>query len=271
MSLQLLFDITQYFAEGPNVRFQFGRNTAAENGSGERKGRHWDGIVDDPVSNLTERIELFRDVKGLGDTDVSNKCSWQRYSKNSPILHKDDLTSDIFFIVEGAVTARSYSAEGKEVSYIDIDQGGLFGEFSAIDGKPRSASVETTKDAVIARMTSAQFRSLITEHPHLGLKIAELLVSKTRSLTQRVHEFGTLSVRERLVNELLRLCENTEIVNGECTIEPAPTHYEIASRIATHREAVSRELNALVTAGIIEVGRQKIVVRDMERLRNLAN
>ena len=157
------------------------------------------------------------------------------------------------------------------VSYIDIDEGGLFGEFSAIDGKPRSASVETTKDAVIARMTSTQFRSLITGHPHLGLKIAELLVSKTRSLTQRVHEFGTLSVRERLVNELLRLCENAEIVNGECVIEPAPTHYEIASRIATHREAVSRELNALVSAGIIEVGRQKIVVTDIARLRNLAN
>ena len=72
--------------------------------------------MDDPVSNLTERIELFRNVKGLGDTDISDKCSWQRYPKNSPILHKDDLTSDIFFIVEGAVTARSYSAEGKEVS-----------------------------------------------------------------------------------------------------------------------------------------------------------
>ena len=91
--------------------------------------------------------------------------------------------------------------EGKEVSYIDIDEGGLFGEFPAIDGKPRSASVETTLDAVIARMTSAQFRSLITEHPHLGLRIAELLVSKTRSLTQRVHEFGALSVRQRLVNK----------------------------------------------------------------------
>ena len=227
-------------------------------------------MVDDPTRNLTERIDLFRGVEGLSDRALSEKCNLHRFPKNSPILHKDDPTSDIFFIVEGAVTARSYSAEGKEVSYIDIDEGGLFGEFSAIDGKPRSASVETTQDAVIARMTSAQFRSLIVENPHLGLRIAELLVSKARSLTQRVHEFGTLSVRQRLVNELLRLCEGAEIVDGGCIIEPAPTHYEIASRIATHREAVSRELNALVAAGIIEVGRQKIAVKDIERLRNLA-
>ena len=194
-------------------------------------------MQDDPTRNLTERIDLFRDVEGLSDTALAEKCNWHRFPKNSPILHKDDLTSDIFFIVEGAVTARSYSAEGKEVSYIDIEEGGLFGEFSAIDGKPRSASVETKQDAVIARMTSSQFRSLIAGHPHLGLRIAELLVSKTRSLTQRVHEFGTLSVRERLVNELLRLCDGVEIIDAGCTIEPAPTHYEIASRIATHRES----------------------------------
>ena len=221
------------------------------------------------MKNLAERIELFRDVDGLDSKAIADRCRWQKVPKNHQILYKDDLTSDIFFIVEGVVSVRSYSAEGKEVNYVDIGEGGLFGEFSAIDGKPRSASVETIQDTVIARMTSKQFRALILAHAELGLKVAELLVGKTRSLTQRMFEYGTLTVPQRVQHELLRLCDAEGVETGPCTIEPAPTHYEIASRIATHREAVSRELNNLVSAGLIEVGRKRISVKDVERLRNL--
>ena len=82
-------------------------------------------MVDDPVNNLSERIDLFRDVEGLSDTELSVKYRWHRYAKNSPILHKDDLTSDIFFVVEGAVTARSYSAEGRSRPSMCCRLGGL--------------------------------------------------------------------------------------------------------------------------------------------------
>ena len=34
-------------------------------------------------------------------------------------------------------------------------------------------------------------------------------------------------------------------------IDPSPTHAELASRVATHREAVTRELNALETRGVL--------------------
>lgn len=219
---------------------------------------------------LVERIDLFRDVVGLDDATFAAHCTWQEYPRNTEILHKDDLTSDVFFIIEGAVTARSYSAEGKEVSYIDIGAGGVFGEFSAIDGNPRSATVEATEESLVVRMTSSQFRKLMLNHPALGLRMAEFLVVKIRGLTQRIYEFGTLSVGQRLLNELLRLCETGTTEGAACIIEPAPTHYQIASRIATHREAVSRELKELVTAGIIEVGRQRIWVKNVDRLRDLS-
>ncbi len=222
------------------------------------------------LKHLSERIDLFRDVEGLDDATLTDHCTWQQYPKNTQILSADDLTSDLFFVIEGAVTACNYSADGKEVSYIDIHEGGVFGEFSAIDGKPRSATVETTAETLIVRMTSDQFRSLMLKHPALGLRIAELLVAKIRGLTQRIYEFGTLSVGQRLLNELLRLCDAATIDGRSCVIEPAPTHYQIASRIATHREAVSRELKELVSAGIIEVGRQRIRVKDIERLRSLS-
>ena len=64
-------------------------------------------------------------------------------------------------------------------------------------------------------------------------------------MTERVYEFSTLVVRKRLIRELLRLAEDNEQREGSASISPAPTHFDLAARISTHREAVSREMSAL--------------------------
>lgn len=221
--------------------------------------------------SLIDSIDLFRGISGLSEIRVADACHWQRHPKKSQILSFDDVNTDVFFMVRGAVLARSYSVEGKEVSYNTIGQGEIFGEFSAIDGKPRSASIDAIEDCLIARMSSGDFRALLEENSVLGLRLAEILVAKTRALTQRIFEYGTLPVRERVQRELLRLCANAAHSTNQIIIDPAPTHYEIATRIATHREAVSRELNQLALGKVIEVDRRRIKVLDLGKLREFHN
>ena len=50
---------------------------------------------------------------------------------------------------------------------------------------------------------------------------------------------------------------------------PAPTHVEIASRVSTHREAVTRELNRLSRIGIIERRGGPLLVKDVDRLAGM--
>ena len=52
---------------------------------------------------------------------------------------------------------------------------------------------------------------------------------------------------------------------------PAPTHVEIASRVSTHREAVTRELNRLFRIGIIEQRGGTLLVKDVERLAEMVH
>ena len=219
---------------------------------------------------LLQRIDLLRGLAHCDFDQLQNSCSLRQYQKNSEILRKDDHSTDIFFVIEGEVVARSFSEEGKEVSFVTIKSGGLFGEFSAIDGQPRSASISATEDSLIAQMTSKDFRGLVTATPELGLRLVELLVAKTRKLSQRIFEYGTLPVRTRVQRELVRLYESREAEANGNLIHPAPSHYEIATRIATHREAVSRELGQLVSEDIIELGKRKIHILDIGKLREIS-
>ncbi len=95
------------------------------------------------------------------------------------------------------------------------------------------------------------------------------LAGSVRGLTERVFEFSALAVRNRVHAELLRLARNHMTGENTSKIQPAPTHAELASRISTHREAVTRELNRLSKDGLIERQASSLVIHDVERLANL--
>ena len=216
-------------------------------------------------------IELFAGIGDAAIARISRQCAWLHLQPGKQVLQTDEPSADIFFIAKGVVTVNHFSSSGREVTYASIHEGGFFGEFSAIDGAPRSANVITETEAVIARLSPSIFRSILMDFPKVTLRLCEHLVAKNRELTGRVYEFSAFSVPHRIQLEILRLCDRGKTDGNRCTINPAPTHYEIATRTSTHREAVSRELSQLAQQGILEVGRRAIVVADLKRLRSMVD
>src|SRR5262249_6357411 len=92
-----------------------------------------------------------------------------------------------------------------------------------------------------------------------------------RAMSRRGVEFSTLPVRHRVHAELLRLARTdaADRPHHNATIAPAPTHAEIASRISTHREAVSRELAELTRSGLVERRGGDLVLRDIGALARM--
>ena len=97
------------------------------------------------------------------------------------------------------------------------------------------------------------------------------LVTKFRALTTRVYEFSPLAVKNRVQAELLRLANLSPREGKTACIIPAPTHVEIASRVSTHREAVTRELNRLCRIGIAERQGSALLVKNIERLAEMVH
>jgi len=149
--------------------------------------------------------------------------------------------------------------------------GAVFGEYPAIDGGPRSASVEARTSCLIASMTGASFRELLQAEPGVAHALLPRLVKTIRVLTTRVYEFSTLAVNNRIQAELLRLASLAPREGKSARIVPAPTHVEIASRISTHREAVTRELNRLSKIGIIDRRGGTLLVKDFDRLAEMVH
>ena len=203
-------------------------------------------------------------LKALRET-----CSWQRYKPGEPVVDYLDASDEVFCVVMGEVCVTIYSASGKAVSFRNLGPGAIFGEYAAIDGDPRCASVEAKTDCLIASMPALAFRKLLQTEPAVGQALIRELVSNVRTLTKRVYEFSTLAVNNRIQAELLRLASMAPRAGKSARLVPPPTHAEIASRVSTHREAVTRELNRLSRIGLIERQPGILIVRDMDRLAEM--
>jgi CRP-like cAMP-binding protein len=147
----------------------------------------------------------------------------------------------------------------------------MFGEFAAIDGRERSATVEAVKASTALVMSAALFRELMENDRAFLNTVLTHLVNILRSMTARVVEFSTLAVKNRIHNELLRLAKEPADGNGLYQINPAPTHLEIAAQISTHREAVSREISRLKRMGIIERRGKSLIVKDYAHLEKMVH
>ncbi|MBV8406762.1 MAG: cyclic nucleotide-binding domain-containing protein, partial [Alphaproteobacteria bacterium] len=106
-------------------------------------------------------ISLFEDLPDAELARIADLCTIRSYEKNAHIIGQDDHTTDVFFVLSGTIRFSSYAPTGREVIYNEISTGGIFGEFSAVDGRPRSATNIAVADCVLARMTAAKFRELL--------------------------------------------------------------------------------------------------------------
>ena len=222
-----------------------------------------------PQHYSLEMIGIFAGLSAKALARIQRGCSWRRYKPREVVVNYLDVSDDVFFITVGEVRVTIYSRAGKAVSFGELGPGEVFGEYAAVDHRPRSASVEARTSCLIASMPAAAFLAVLQTEPTVTLAVLTQLVRRTRSVTRRVYELSTLHVKIRIQAELLRQANLASRDGKSARIVPVPRHVDIANRVSTQREAVSREFNRLMGIGIIERRGDSLLVGDIHRLAQM--
>jgi CRP-like cAMP-binding protein len=186
------------------------------------------------------RIALLEGLSDAALDDLARRCAWRHFDADQQIISREADDGNVYFIVSGRVRVMMYSRSGRQVTFGDQVAGEFLGESSAIDGQPRSLDVVALESTLVASLTPAGFS-----------------------------ELSTLGVQNRIHAELLRLAAAAGVKGNAARIDPAPTHAEIASRISTNREQVTRELSALMKAGLLAKDGGAVRVLDVQRLERM--
>jgi CRP-like cAMP-binding protein len=211
-----------------------------------------------------EQLGVFKAMPAAARRATLERARLLFAQRGQTLLNKGDTSSDVFFVLEGRLQVLIYSTNGREISLRDVREDDVFGEMAAIDGERRSASILAMEDSRLLVMSGADFKAMIDTSPEAAGWLLRQLTLRIRGLTERVFELSALNVQARLHCELLRMATRSL---ESVAISPAPTHAELASRIGTHREAVTREMRALTSQNIIKTGRRRLEFLDLSRLR----
>ncbi|MEM8787007.1 MAG: Crp/Fnr family transcriptional regulator [Pseudomonadota bacterium] len=199
----------------------------------------------------------YPEVTFLGQIDDATravlKAVWtvKSFDSGQLIMDVEDNPGDIMFLLDGAARVANFSAKGREVSFSNIQEGDCFGEFSTIDGAPRSASVLAMGPARVALIPDAVFRDLLQRYPDLGMVMMHRLVEKLRDLTRRVSEFTALKADDRIRLEIHRQFVAQRAADGSALLNSPPTQAALAAFVFTNREAVAREIGRMKRNGLI--------------------
>ena len=222
----------------------------------------------DAVETLRE-IALFKSLDDEALGLVSSLIKWKRYQEGTEIIPYMSENDEVYFIASGGVRVTIFSFSGKEISYQELGPGEMFGELSAIDQSPRTANVIALEPALIGIISGREYWRLIDRYPSVAKATMKRLVSMIRFLIDRVYQYGALDVKDRVRMEVLRLARENMSNEDIADITNFPTHREIANRVNTHREAVTRELNELTRMGLIEQNQRVLTVKTVAGLTEL--
>jgi CRP-like cAMP-binding protein len=224
------------------------------------------------IVELLASVEFFQDLDKDSLRAIAQRCRRDSYRRRQTIFSYGDVSADVYFIKSGRVGITMFSETGREILFRQLGPGATFGIIAPIDRLPRSTSAVSLSNLELIRLSEADMIAIMREMPDVGFRVMQYMASLVRSLSERIFEFTTYGVRNRIQAELLRLAKANGSRGGEViNIYPAPTHADIASQVSTHREAVTREFGHLTNEGIIQKRGRNLIIRNLARLEELVS
>ena len=227
------------------------------------------GNLAESVSDSLADIRILAGIEGEELESLERACTWRRYADHEQIIDRQSDSRDVFFVVEGRVRIVNYSLSGKEITLEDLDTDSHFGELSALDGQPRSASVMALNNCLIAALPQERFLALLKDHSEISFRVLRALAGIIRNSTDRIMDLSTLAANNRVQADLLRQARSGLIGENQAEIRPIPVHGDIASRVSTTRETVARVLSELSRQGVVERRKNTLLIKDLAKLREM--
>lgn len=189
-------------------------------------------------------------------------------NKNEYVYLPNQSSDKIYFITKGRIKIGSYADNGKEITKTIIGKGEVFGELAMLGESSRRDYALALEDTTLCAISSDEMKTLIKDHSSLSMFFMKMMGSKVIEMENRLESLVFKDSRSRIVEYLAELVRKRgQRVGYEWVVRNFITHQEIANLTATSRQTVTTVLNELRNDDIITFNRKRLLVRDLEKLK----
>ena len=229
-----------------------------------------------PMS-LKEEIRLLSVVDILGPLSDEQM---EDLAKRAPdtFLEQDDIlyspkegTERLFLLKEGRVQLYEVNESGDEITLSVVEDGNVFGEMALTGQSLHGLYMRALTPSVVVSLRREELERLIMDTPEVGLRLVRELAQRLHDSEARYADMIAKDVPARLATQILTLVDSEGVVSSDSYRIPTHyTHEQLASMIGCKRVAVTRAFRKLEEAGAVDLEDRRIVVRDLDALKELA-
>nr|WSX47817.1 Crp/Fnr family transcriptional regulator [Streptomyces sp. NBC_00974] len=194
-----------------------------------------------------------------------------RYPAGRVLMREAEETTFVLILLDGVVKATGRTNDNRDALLAVRMGGDLVGEFAAVDGRPRSATVTTCGPVVARVVTRGDFRDCGRHDPRIAQAVNEAIVAKLRVATSHRIDFTGCDAPTRLARVLYQITMTYGERTGPGAVIRWPiTQPELATLAGTAEPTVQKALRRLREAGVVSTGYRTFRVEDLSELRQLA-
>jgi CRP/FNR family cyclic AMP-dependent transcriptional regulator len=193
------------------------------------------------------------------------------FAAGETLFLEGDPAGEVLVLLSGEVKISVVSVDGRDVILDVLEPGCLIGELSAIDGEPRSATVAALAGVEVLAVAAGPFNEFLDRHPDVLRQLLLEVIHRLRVRVRHQLEFGAGDALGRVCARLAEFADRYGQDEAGVTALSSPvSQTDLAAWTGLSREAVVKALRALRQLGWIENRGRKIVIRDLEGLRERA-
>jgi CRP/FNR family transcriptional regulator len=212
------------------------------------------------------QIPMFSSLDSAERAALASLAVERRYTPGALIFAEGEECEGIYLIGEGLVKIVKTTSAGREIMLTLESAPSTVAEVPIFDGGPYPASVVAVRDTVAYLISKSDFYRVCRAHPEIPMKMLRVMGKRLRQLVMLVQAVTFGSVRQRLARQLL----DWQAEAGASEFALPSSHEEMAMRLGTVREVVSRNLSRFQAEGLLEIERRRVRVLDAEGLRSEA-
>ena len=230
-----------------------------------------DTISSDKLAERLKRVIHFKNLPLRDRLDIVRSGQIRYVSADTVIFSEEDPCSGMYVLLRGHVHLCRMGPQGQENIIADLSPVIMFNEVALLDGGSNPYTAIAIQNSLIWQISLEAYQNLLERYAHepfmqLSLGLLKIMAGRYRELVDHYADLSFLTVPVRLAKLIYEVSKQ-----GQHSIDRRNISInEMAARISTVPEAISRSLNFLKCQGVIETNRLTIRVVDLEELSKLA-
>ncbi|WP_300296012.1 Crp/Fnr family transcriptional regulator [Ferrovibrio sp.] len=221
--------------------------------------------------SIVAELPLFRDLSRDQIRDILDGAVSRRYPKGSNVFEQDGKAEYFFLLLNGHLRVGRLTPDGQQVVVRYIVTGDIFGIAMAIGRDTYPATATAIVESLALAWPSLAWPPLVAKYPALAAGTMQALGNRLQDVQARVVEMSTEEVERRVAHALLRLARQSgRKTERGIEIDFPISRQDVAEMTGTTLHTVSRILSAWENRGLVQGGRQQIILTDAHRLFLLA-